>query len=70
MYYGENLLAKSLNDKCYQNNPHFLRLVGDNEFDFKPYSEFKKRDILERQNLYRQISQKIWDSNKLYKLAE
>jgi len=70
MYYGENLLAKSLNDNCYQNNPHFLRLIGDNEFDFKPYSEFKKRDILERQNLYRQISQKIWDSNKLYKLAE
>jgi hypothetical protein len=69
MYYGENLLAKSLNGKCYQNNPQFLRVVSENGFSFRPYSEFRKDDIAERQNLYGEISQKIWDAEKLYNLA-
>jgi len=69
-YFGENLLAKSLNDKCYQNNPQFLRVISEKAFSFKSYPEFKKRDIGERQNLYREICLKIWDSNKLYELAE
>jgi uncharacterized protein with ParB-like and HNH nuclease domain len=70
MYYGENLLAKSLNDKCYQNNPQFLRMISENEFSFTPHPKFKKNDIAERQNLYREISQRIWDTKKLYELAE
>jgi len=69
MYYGENLLAKSLNGNCYQNNPQFLRVVNENEFYFRPHSKFRKLDIIDRQDVYRQISQKIWDSNKLYELA-
>lgn len=70
MYFGENLLAKSLDEKCYRNNPQFLRVIGENEFSFKSYLEFKKRDIVERQNLYGEICRKIWDNNKLYELAE
>lgn len=70
MYYGENLLAKSLNEKCYQNNPQFLRVLSDYNFSFKPYPAFKQQNIIERQNLYREICLKIWDNNKLYELAK
>lgn len=69
MYFGENLLAKSLDEKCYQNNPQFLRVLGETGFSFKPHSEFKKQDIFERQNLYQEICQKIWNVEKLYSLA-
>lgn len=70
MYFGENLLAKSLNDKGYQNNPQFLRVISENGFSFKAHPVFKKQDIVDRQNLYREICQKIWDNNKLYELAK
>jgi uncharacterized protein with ParB-like and HNH nuclease domain len=69
MYYGENLLAKSLEQKCYQNNPQFLRVINDFGFPFKAHPEFMKQDITERQNLYKEICRKIWDEQKLYELT-
>lgn len=70
MYFGENLLAKSLNEKCYQNNPQFLHFIQNNDLPFKKHPEFKKKDIVERQSLYKEICNKIWDSNRLCKLAK
>jgi uncharacterized protein with ParB-like and HNH nuclease domain len=70
MYYGENLLAKSLNEKCYQNNPQFIRFIEENKLDFAPQPEFNLGSIYARGILYGQLCQKIWDVNKLYKLAD
>jgi uncharacterized protein with ParB-like and HNH nuclease domain len=70
MYYGENLLAKSLNEKCYQNNPQFLRFIQTSDLPFKNHLEFKKIDISKRQLLYKDICEKIWDSNRLDELAK
>lgn len=70
MYFGENLLAKSLNDKCYQNNPQFLRFIQINGLPFKNHLEFKKKEISERQLLYKEICKKIWNPNKLRELAK
>jgi len=69
MYFGENLLAKSLNEKCYQNNPQFLRFFENSNLNFKKHDEFKKSDTEERQALYEAICKMIWDKNKLSEFA-
>lgn len=63
MYFGENLLAKSLNDKCYQNNPQFLRFIENEGLKFEAINDFTKESIQSRQNLYKEICKKIWDIN-------
>ena len=65
-YNIQNLLARSLHPLAYVNNPSFLRFVGETGLPFKPYPDtFTKSDIEERQDLYRQICEKIWDPEKL-----
>ncbi len=62
-YYAENLLAKSLHEKCYERNPGFLNYVKESNLPFKNYSEFGKNTINERQKLYQKISEEIWSSD-------
>lgn len=63
VYFGENLLARSLHKECYLNNPRFLRFKKDNDLDFIPYDTFLKTEIDERQALYKQISSLIWNKD-------
>lgn len=65
-YFGQNLLAKSLNDQCYQNNPSFLQYVQRSHLPFQSYSAFKKADLEARQELYRAICKEIWDPDRLF----
>jgi len=65
IYFGENLLAKSLNSDCYQNNPQFKRFFEVENLKFKPYTIFDKKALLERQELYEELAKKIWGINKL-----
>ena len=67
MYFGENLLAKSLNEKCYQNNPQFMRFMKDEGFGFAAIDNFTKDSIQARQQLYKSICQKIWSTDLLMK---
>lgn len=62
-YVGENLLAKSLHQDCYKNNPRFLAFKSEKNLNFKPYDDFDKNTIGERQDLYLEIARNIWDSN-------
>jgi uncharacterized protein with ParB-like and HNH nuclease domain len=64
-YYGQNLLAKSLNPRCYEHEPGFLRFKSESGLEFKPHEEFKKKDLDERQNLYIEIAEKIWSPERL-----
>jgi uncharacterized protein with ParB-like and HNH nuclease domain len=64
-YLGDNILAKSFNAQAYSNNPSFLRL----KYDFKPYEDFGKEDINERQVLYSKIAEDIWNVDKLKEIA-
>lgn len=59
-YLKENLLAMSLCQGAYQNNPNFTNFVHQNNFAFKPHPQYKKQDILDRCNLYAEIADKIW----------
>ncbi len=63
LYFGQNLLAKSLNELCYSKNPSFLGYIQHSGLPFKPYpTEFKKADLDERTELYRLICKEIWNT--------
>lgn len=59
-YVKENLLAKSLHPKAYENNPNFLRMAQDLGLKFKPHPAYAKADIDERQALLQVICEAIW----------
>src|SRR3989344_3906686 len=61
MYFGENLLAKSLNENCYKNNPQFKRFIEEQNLPFKAETEFTKASIETRGKLYNALCNKIWD---------
>ena len=65
IYFGENLLAKSLSNDCYHNNPQFKRFYEAEGLSFKPYQSFDKKALLERQGLYEEMAKKIWNVNRL-----
>ena len=65
-YFGQNLLAASLNESAYKNNPSFGRFIKRTALPFKSYPEgFTKSDIEERQDLYRQICEHVWSPSRL-----
>lgn len=59
-YIKENTLVKSLHPKAYDNNPNFKSAIFEHRLQFKPHTQMKVKDIEERRNLYRTISEKIW----------
>ena len=64
-YVKENLLAASLNPQTYEKNPNFTNFVHRTGLPFKPHTQFKRADLLERQDLYRQICERIWNPDRL-----
>jgi len=63
-YFGQNMLARSLNSLCYQNNPAFNQYIQRSGLQFKPHTHFNKADLDERQELYRQICKQIWSTDR------
>lgn len=66
-YFGQNLLASSLNENCYQNNPNFLRFTASNNLRFHFKNDFTKETIKERQNLYLELAKLIWNTDNFQK---
>lgn len=64
-YYGQNLLAQSLNEQAYSHNPGFLRFIQNSGLSFHPYTCFKKSHMLERQSLYQELAEKIWNPDHI-----
>ncbi len=63
-YFGQNLLAKSLNEQCYRNNPSFLTYANRSGLPFRPHQTFKKADLDARQELYRLVCEEIWSPSR------
>ena len=59
-YVKENLLVQSLTPLAYQNNPNFINMIKKLSLPFKAHVDFQKKDIEERQHLYREICEQIW----------
>jgi len=64
-YFGQNLLAQSLCERAYQNNPGFLRFIKQSGLPFQEHKTFNKIDLDARQELYRQIAEQIWNPERL-----
>lgn len=64
-YNSQNLLARSLDTQCYQNNPGFLQFINRTGLPFSSYDEFTAQSILDRGKLYEQIAEHIWNPDDL-----
>ncbi len=64
-YLRENLLAQSLHEKAYENNPGFKQFIERSQLPFRPHSEFKKVDLDARQELYQKLAEQIWSPERL-----
>jgi hypothetical protein len=59
-YIRENLFAQSLCPLTYQNHPNFVRMKSKHGLPFESHQEFKKQDIVKRQDLCQKICEIIW----------
>ena len=65
-YFGQNLLAASLYSRAYKKNPSFVRFIERTGLPFAPHPErFRQSDMEERQELYRQICEHVWNPDGL-----
>lgn len=64
-YFSQNLLARSLHEKCYENNPGFIRFIEETALPFKAHSQFRSSDMEQRCNLYLRLAEHIWNPNRL-----
>lgn len=69
MYFGENLLVRTLHADCYKHNPQFLSFKQRSGLNFKSYDQFNRQQLDERQQLYKEICQQIWHVDKIRKCA-
>jgi hypothetical protein len=60
IYFGENIIAKSLHQDCYRNNPHFINLLSTLKISLTPIDDFTKDSFKKRQQSYREIAEHIW----------
>ncbi len=68
-YLGQNLLARSLHEHAYDHNPGFRRFIQESGLPFRAHAEFKKADLDARQDLYRQLAERIWSPDRLVEEA-
>lgn len=68
-YLSQNLLARSLHPQCYEHNPGFQRFIQESGLPFRPCLTFLKADLDERQALYQQIAERVWDPQQLLAAA-
>lgn len=60
-YYSQNLLAASLQEAAYTNDPGFAQFRKATGLPFQPHPQFEKADLQLRRELYVQIAERIWD---------
>lgn len=69
-YFGQNLLAQSLHENAYEHNPGFLKFLSRSGLPFRAHEEFKKEDLDARQELVREIAERIWNPELLAREAD
>jgi uncharacterized protein with ParB-like and HNH nuclease domain len=67
-YKGENLLAQTVAGGCYDSDPNFTRFLKDSKLNYKPYEDFDKQSIIDRNKLYEDTFRVIWNTDNLNEL--
>jgi uncharacterized protein with ParB-like and HNH nuclease domain len=65
LYLQQNLLAQSLNQQAYHNNPDFISFLRKSGLPFEPHPQFRKEDIDKRTQLYKQLCEQVWSLETL-----
>ena len=65
IYSRGNLLASSLHKNTYKNNPAFKNFITQNSLPFEPKTEFNKKELDQRQNLYIEIANLCWSPERI-----
>ncbi len=68
-YYSQNLLARSLNKQEYDRDPGFRRFVERSKLKFHAHTEFNKVDLDERQALYINLAELLWNPRRLTEIV-
>lgn len=63
--HGENLLAKSLHPKAYDNNPALKGLMRETGLPFEPHESFGLDEQRQRQELYIRLAEWVWNPSRL-----
>ena len=56
-----NIYTESLGNLAYQNNPRFIKFIGDHNLGFRAYTEFGKNEITERTAVLAQLMKLVWN---------
>lgn len=64
-YDSQNLLARSLGELAYERNPGFRRFRERTGLPFTAHARFRKADLDNRQALYGQLVEYIWNPGRL-----
>lgn len=64
-YYGQNLLASSLYERCYVNNPRFIGFYVERNLPFEPYAQYTSKELQKRQRLYQEIAESLWNPARI-----
>lgn len=57
-----NIYTESLGEQAYINNPRFKKFISDYNLLFVPYEQFGKKEILERNSLFIQLVNLVWNT--------
>ena len=68
-YLRDSLLAQSLHEDCYKNNPNFTKWFKAAGLPFQPHKQFKKADLEARTALYQAIAEQIWSPTQFDQIA-
>lgn len=58
-----NIYTESLGELAYQNNPKFKKFIDDYGLCFRPYKQFGKAEISERQRLLVKLVRLVWNAS-------
>ena len=64
-YASQSLLVASLHETTYEDNPGFQRFFKDTDLPFRPYTEFKKVNLDDRQQLHLKLAEQVWHPDRL-----
>ncbi|EPO5087735.1 DUF262 domain-containing protein [Enterobacter hormaechei] len=64
-YGTENILAQSLTDDFYKNQPNYSRFSVKHNITLKPFSIIDKDAIRERADIYENLARKLWSLEKI-----
>jgi hypothetical protein len=68
-YIEQNLLARSLHEQAYERNPGFVRFIKETKLPFRAHAQLKRDDLDQRQQLYQQLAEMIWNPERLPNVA-